>query len=153
MSAARKRVGLWAAGLAASLLWAAPAPALAAPPGTLIILGAAVDPSGEGFDKAVKAAAVTSVTKEGEGWRLPFVAYLKKPPGAEEVYVVFYDIPPKHEPVTSYPLRTKATAKILMSEINARAEDGLKPGKYQVRITRLTNGKEDIFASTQIELK
>ena len=106
------------------------------------------------FDKDVKAAARTSLERKDDNWHLSFVAYLKKPPGAEEVSLVFYDNTPKREYINSYTIRVKATAKIVLSEIDLKPEDGFKAGnKYQVLITRLVGGKEDIFARSVVELK
>ena len=82
------------------------------------------------------------------------VVRLKHAPGAEEVNLVFYDTTPKREYINSYPIRAKATAKIILSEVDLRPEDGFKPGnKYQVLITRLINGKEEVYARTSLELK
>ena len=149
MSAARRISSLLAGLMLCSTV------ALGAAPGTLIVLGTKVDPGSPNFERDVKAAARTQLGKDNaDNWHLSFVAYLKRPPGAEEVNLVFYDTTPKREYINSYPIRAKATAKIILSEVDLRPEDGFKPGnKYQVLITRLIDGKEDIYARTQVELK
>ena len=48
---------------------------------------------------------------------------------------------------------TQEGAKIIMSDLTVSPEVGLKPGKYQVRVTRLAGGKETVFARTNLELK
>ena len=53
----------------------------------------------------------------------------------------------------AFPIQTQPSAKILMSDVSVNPEAGIKPGKYDVRITRLVNGKEEIFARTHVELK
>lgn len=128
--------------------------AWAAPPGTLYIVEGHVEATGPDFDKALKAASRTSLTKnDSDVWHVSFVAFLKKQPGAEEVHLVFYEAGVK-EPVNAYPIRTRATAKILAAEVDIKPEDGFKPGhKYQVLITRLINGREEVYARTGLELK
>lgn len=139
--------------LSGALLAFGPA-AQAGAPGTLVVLGSHVDAGSASFEKDVKAAARTALERKDDQWHLSFVAYLKKPPGAEEVSLVFYDNTPKREYINSYTIRVKATAKIVLSEIDLKPEDGFKAGnKYQVLITRLVGGKEDIFARSVVELK
>lgn len=152
---ARTRSGLFLPlmGIIGGLLLAA-LPALAGAPGSLVVLGSKVDPGSASFEKDVKAAARTALERKDDSWHLFFVAYLRKPPGAEEVSLVFYDNTPKREYINSYTIRVKATAKIVLSEIDLKPEDGFKAGnKYQVLVTRLIDGKEDIYARSLVELK
>ena len=58
--------------------------AQAGAPGTLVVLGSHVDAGSASFEKDVKAAARTALERKDDQWHLSFVAYLKKPPGAEE---------------------------------------------------------------------
>lgn len=54
----------------------------------------------------------------------------------------------------AYPIRTKRDAKIMLATLEIKPEDGFKVGgKYSVLITRLLNGREDIYARTTLELK
>ena len=53
----------------------------------------------------------------------------------------------------AFQIGTQANAKIVMSDLTVSPEVGLKPGKYNVRITRLVGGKETVFAKTNLELK
>jgi hypothetical protein len=114
-----------------------------------------VDPGedNEAFEKQVKAAATGSLKKGEDGrWHLYFVAWLKKKPGTEEINIVFYEPGKGHDPV-AFPLRTRPDAKVLVSDVSVAPEDGLKGGKkYDVRITRLSNGHEEVFARTSLEL-
>lgn len=130
------------------------APALALPTG-IYITEHEMDPSSKTFEKDVKKAQKAVVKKEGAGWKIYFVAYLKKAPGAAEVNIVFYDITSKtKEAPNAVPIATQANAKILMSSVEISEEMNFQAGhKYDVRITRLVGGKEDVFASTKIELK
>lgn len=136
------------------LLLGVTAVATAAPPGTLYITEKAVDTSSANFEKDAKAAARGTLKKSGDSWRLFFVAFLRKAPGAEELNVVLYEPGSKaKEPVSNYPIRTKATAKIVVAEVEVRPEDGAKAGqKYDVRITRLIGGREEVYARTTLEL-
>jgi hypothetical protein len=128
----------------------------AAPSGSLFITDHRISPSPDRFEKELKAAATSVLARNsGENWRVHFVAYLKKAPASEDVNVVFYAVDKgKRELVNAFPIHTRADARILMSEVEIKPEDGFKPGgKYQVLITRLVSGKEDIFAKTTLELK
>ncbi len=142
--------------LLAAGLFCAPAPAPAAPPGTLIIMDKAVEATedNESFEKRVKAAATTTLHKGADGgWHVYFAAWLRKKPGAEEINIVFYEPGKGRDPVHAYDLRTRADAKVLVSDVSVSPDDGLKSGKkYDVRITRLSNGHEEVFARTNLEL-
>lgn len=128
--------------------------------GSIVITDHELNPALSSFQKNLKTEARSALSRnpETENWRLHFIAYLNRAPGTEDVNLVFYDPqPPKagqpREPVQAFPIHTKATAKILMSQIDLRPEDGFKAGnKYQVLVTRLINGKEDVYARGTIEL-
>jgi hypothetical protein len=128
--------------------------------GSIVITDHQLNPAMSTFTKDVKSEAKASLSKnpDSETWKVHFIAWLNKSPNADDVNIVFYDQqPPKpgqaREPVQAYPIHTKSTAKILMSQIDLKPEDGFKAGgKYQVLITRLINGKEDVFARTTLEL-
>lgn len=147
---------LLVAGLAG--LAAAPRPAAAGPNGSIVLTDKKIDAGARNFKKEVKASAKTVIAKpaESENWHLYFVAYLNRAPGDPDVNIVFYDPAQKgeREPVNAYPIHTKPTAKILVSDVEIKPEEGFKPGKkYQVLITRLVNGKEDVYARSTVELK
>lgn len=132
---------------------ALPRPARAGAPGTLVILTKPVSTDPSDFDKRVKAEATTKLKKSGDNWHVYFVAYMKKPPGAAEINVVFYDAAKKNSEPIAYQVQTQPTAKIVMADFEAKGEDGLKSGnKYNVRVTRLINGHEETYASTTLEL-
>jgi hypothetical protein len=141
--------------LSCALLSLSAAVAHAAPPGgTLVITDAAMDPKSPTFEKDLKKATKTSLTKSGDGWHLYFVAYLKKAAGSAEVNIVFYDVTAKREQINAFPINTAPSAKILMSDIEITPEQGFKAGhKYEVRITRLVGGKEDVYAKATLDLK
>lgn len=129
--------------------------------GTITITDKMVEPAQASVAAALKAAQRCSLSKaaEDEGWRVNLVAHLSRPPGAEEVNIVFYDqAPPKpgqqREAVQAYPIRTKKDAKVMLATLEIKPEDGFKVGtKYNVLITRLINGREDVYARTTLELK
>jgi hypothetical protein len=136
-----------------------------------------LNPALSTFQSDLKSEAKASLTQneESESWKVHFIAHLKKSPGSPDVNIVFYEIgqaakqagkeaekaPPKpvakadaREPVQAYPIKTKQTATMLISEVTLKKEEGFKPGvKYQVLITRLINGKEEVYARTSLELK
>lgn len=149
-------------------VWAIPAPGAATAPtvcpgggslGTITISDKPVEPASASNAAELKAAQRCSLTKqpEDDGWRINLVAHLNRPPGAEEVNIVFYDLVPKpgpREAVQAYPIRTKKDAKIMLATLEIKPEDGFKiGGKYSVLITRLLNGREDVYARTTLELK
>lgn len=140
-----------------------------AAPGTIYITDHKVSPGTSTFVKELKAENKSALLRDpdSESWKVYFVANLTKAAGAEEVNIVFYDLPDKSadkgkkpqpgqdtEPVQAYPIHTKPTAKALISEVDLKPEEGFKAGgKYQVLITRIVNGKEDVYARTTLELK
>jgi hypothetical protein len=138
---------------AASLLYAVSAQAAA--PGSLFITAEQVDTGNADFEKAAKQKQVHTLQKNGEQWTLYFLAFLKKAAGSKQVQLVFYDTADKkHEPTNAFPIDTQPTAKILTSSVSFSGDQGFKPGhKYNVLVTRLIGGKEDIYARSTITLK
>jgi hypothetical protein len=137
-------------------------------PGSIYITDHKVNPAASNFVRELKAENKAALLRDPDSasWKVYFVANLTKAAGAEDVNIVFYDLKDKAdkgkkpqpgqdlEPVQAYPIRVKPTAKVLMSEVDLKPEEGFKPGgKYQVLITRLVNGKEDVYARTTLELK
>jgi|SRR5579871_258641 len=120
--------------------------------GTLVITDHPVDPKDKGFEKTLAKARKTALAKTGPSWHVYFVAYLSKPAGATELNIVFYPAGKKGEP-TAFPIGTQESAKIVMSDLEISPENGITPGKYNVRITRLIGGKEVIYARADLELK
>jgi hypothetical protein len=141
--------------LAAGLGLAGAAEVRAAPSGTMVITDHQMDPKSKTFDKDVSKAQKGSLAKSGDAWHVYFVAYLKKPAATAEVNLVFYELTGgKREQVNAFPIQTQQGAKVLMSDAELTGELGFKAGKkYQVLITRLVDGKEDIYAKANLELK
>ncbi len=137
--------------LSALLLWGTSA--WAGPSGSIVVTDHKIEAGADNFEKELKAAAKSTVVKSGDSWHIYYVAYLKRAPGAEEINVVFYE-PGKRSEVNAYPLRTSKGAKIMVSEVEIKLEDGFKAGaKYDMRITRLIGGREEVYARTTVELK
>src|SRR5437868_6055928 len=120
------------AAIAAFLVAAAPAFAL--PGGTIGITDQAMDPTSKTFERDLKKAQKTSLKADSSGhWKIYLIAYLNKAPGADEVNAVFYPVGgPKGEEPNAFPIQTKATAKILMTDLDVSPEQGIKPGKYEI---------------------
>ncbi len=129
--------------------------ASAIPSGSLLITDHAMDPKSPTFERDLRRAAKTALPRVGDGWHLYFVAYLKRSPGAPELNLVFYETQGgKREQVNVFPIQTQESAKVLMSEAEISPENGFKVGgKYQVLLTRLIGGKEEVYARTTLELK
>jgi hypothetical protein len=130
-------------------------PAYAGAPGSMVLTAEQVDTSGGDFERDAKKKQVTTLAKNGEQWTLFFLAFLKKSAGAKEVQLVFYDAAEKaHEPTNAFPIDTNPSAKILTSSVSFGADQGFKPGhKYNVMVTRLVGGHEDVYARSTITLK
>jgi hypothetical protein len=129
--------------------------AWAGAPGTMVLSAEQIDTSDSGFEKTAKSKQVSTLTKSGDQWTLYFLAFLKKAAGSKEVQLVFYDeAEKKHEPTNAFPIETQPNAKILVSSVTFSADQGFKAGhKYNVMVTRLIGGHEDVYARSTITLK
>ena len=69
--------------------------------------------------------------------------------------LVFYDTAEKkHEPTNAFPIDTQPSAKVLTSSVSFSADEGFKSGHtYNVLVTRLVSGHEDVYARSTITLK
>jgi hypothetical protein len=139
--------------VAAALLFAVVAHA--APPGSMILTAEQVDTGNADFEKEAKKKQIQSLSKTNEQWTLYFLAFLKKAAGSKQVQLVFYDTAEKaHEPTNAFPIQTQPSAKILASSVTFTGDQGFKAGhKYNVLVTRLVGGKEDVYARTTLTLK
>lgn len=127
-------------------------------PGSIVVTDREVS-SGPNMKDDLKQFATTALTQTDEAWKVHFVAYLNRVAGSEQVNVVFYDAAaskpgqPK-QPVNDYQINIARNGRVVMASVVLRPDDGFKPGsKYNMLVTRLVNGKEDVYAKTTIELK
>ena len=129
--------------------------ARAASPGTMVLTAEQVDTSDANFEKNAKSKQISSLPKSGEQWTLYFLAFLKKAAGSKQVDLVFYDqAEKKHEPTQAFPIETQPNAKILTSSVTFSPDQGFKAGhKYNVLVTRLIGGHEEVYARSTITLK
>ncbi|HEY2746000.1 MAG TPA: hypothetical protein VGL86_15295 [Polyangia bacterium] len=129
--------------------------AWAGAPGTMVLTSEPIDTNDANFEKDAKAKQVTTLTKSGDQWTLNFLAFLKKAAGSKEVQLVFYDeAEKKHEATNAFPIETQPSAKILVSSVSFNADQGFKAGhKYNVMVTRLIGGHEEVYARTTVSLK
>ena len=129
--------------------------ARAGSPGTMVLTAEQVDTSDANFEKTAKSKQISTLSKSGEQWTLYFLAFLKKAAGSKEVQLVFYDsAEKKHEPTNAFPIETQPNAKILTSSVNFSGDQGFKAGhKYNVMVTRLIGGHEEVYARSTITLK
>jgi hypothetical protein len=129
--------------------------AWAGAPGTMVLTSEPIDTNDANFEKDAKAKQVTTLTKSGDQWTLNFLAFLKKAAGSKEVQLVFYDeAEKKHEATNAFPIETQPSAKILVSSVSFNADQGFKAGhKYNVMVTRLIGGHEEVYARSTITLK
>lgn len=123
--------------------------------GSIVITAEPVDTSSGDFEHSLKKNATKQIAAKDGQWTINFVAFLKKAAGADEVNVVFYDVAEKsHEPTNAFPIQTKANAKVLVSSVAVSSDQNFKAGHtYNIMITRLVSGKEDVYARSQVSLK
>jgi hypothetical protein len=123
--------------------------------GNIYVTAEPVDTSAGDFEKTLKKQQIKEITAKDGQWTINFVAYLKKAAGADEVEVVFYDTAEKsREPTNAFPIQTKANAKILVSSVAVTADQNFKTGHtYNILVTRLIGGSEDVYARSQVTLK
>lgn len=130
-------------------------------PGSIVVTDREIS-SGPNMKDDLKQYATTALTQADEAWKVHFVAYLNRVAGSEQVNVVFYDATaanaPKggqpRQPVNDYQINIARNGRVVMASIVLRPDDGFKPGtKYAMMVTRLVNGKEDVYAKTTLELK
>jgi len=137
----------------------APAPAAAQLTGQIVTATEPLpDPSGttQLWVKELKKADKKTFTKDPNGnYLVHFLAFLKKAPGMTEINLVFYDITQGKPDQVHYILfNVTTTQKTLKSQFRLNADDPVKPGrKYDVRLTRVVGGKEDILARTTLNFK
>lgn len=129
--------------------------AWAVPPGTLVVTAGPVDTTDPNFEKDITRHQVHELDKTGDQWTINFVAFLKKAAGSKLVQLVFYDTAvKKHEPTNNFPIQTQPSAKILTSSVSFNPDQGFKAGhRYNVLITRLIGGKEQVYARSTVTLK
>lgn len=127
--------------------------AAALPPG-IYATETAADTTSPTFEKDLKKGQLKQVLRDGGKWHFHFVAYLSKPAPADQLNIVFYDLKAKgkQEPV-AYPINTRQGARIVASEVTCSPEDSVTPGSFDVRITFLADGKEQVLAHTRLDLK
>jgi hypothetical protein len=116
------------------------------------------DPSGNTAEwvKTLKKQHKTTFTKDENGnWQVHFLAFMKKPTGGTKVNIVFYDITKgKPDQVHYIEFNVTATQKTLKSVFKLNADDPIKAGnKYDVRLTRVVGGKEDVLAKVVLTFK
>jgi hypothetical protein len=130
-----------------------PAPAEAQQAGTIITSD---QPLPDQVTKELKKLHKTTFTKdESGGWKVEFLAFLKKPAGKDEVNLVFYDITNgKPDQVHYISFTVTPAQRTLKSSFKLTADDPIKPGhKYEVRLTRVVDNREDVLAKVTLTFK
>ncbi len=155
--------------LALFMLAGIPGTALSAEPtcpgggasGTITVTDKKLDSSQVSNAAVLKAEQRCTLAKEksADDWELNLVAHLSRAIGAEQVNIVFYDQAsgkpetPGNE-VNSFAIKTKKDTKIVIATLEINPDGGFKVGgKYSLVITRLVNGREEVYARTTLQLK
>lgn len=129
--------------------------------GTITVTEKKLDSSQVSNASVLKAEQRCTLSKDksADEWELNLIAHLSRAIGAEEVNIVFYDQAsgkpetPGNE-VNSFSIRTKKDTKIVIATLEINPDGGFKVGgKYSIVITRLVNGREEVYAKTTLQLK
>lgn len=129
--------------------------------GTITVTDKKLDSSQVSSATVLKAEQRCTLAKEksAEDWEVNLVAHLSRAIGAEQVNIVFYDQAsgkpetPGNE-VNSFAIKTKKDTKIVIATLEINPDGGFKVGgKYSIVITRLVNGREEVYAKTTLQLK
>ena len=108
------------------------------------------------YVKDLKKLNKTTFTKdEGGNWTVHFLAFLKGAAGSDKLNIVFYDITKgKPDQVHYIEFSVTAAQKTLKSMFKVNTDDPIKAGnKYDVRCTKVVNGKEVVLARTTLTFK
>lgn len=128
--------------------------------GTITVTEKKLDPSQVSNASVLKVEQRCTLAKDksADEWELNLVAHLSRAIGAEQVNIVFYDQAsgkpetPGNE-VNSFSIRTKKDTKIVLATLEINPDGGFKVGgKYSIVITRLLNGREEVYARTTLQL-
>lgn len=148
-------------GTSASATFAEPSCPGGGASGTITVTDRKLDSSQVTNASVLKSEQRCTVAKDksAEEWELNLVANLSRATGAEQVNIVFYEQGsgkpevPGNE-VNSFPIRTKKDTKTVIATLEINPDGGFKVGgKYSIVVTRLVNGREEVYAKTTLELK
>ena len=138
----------------------APRPALAGPFSGKVIISDAEFGTGYGSDaelmKAVKKQSKTTIKGEGTNWTFSLMVFLKEPPGATSINIVYYDVSvhPRDQ-VNFSEVQVQSTQKIVqVNGVSVSKDLGFVKGhKYEVVATRVIGKKEKVYAKGAVTLK
>ncbi len=101
--------------------------------------------------------SVTRIAKGEDGaWRIYFLAFFNRAAGAASVSVVFYRSPRRRgdPPVNAFSYTVTPDADNLAADVRLDETRGFAAGqRYQMLVTRLVGGSEQVYARTEIELR
>ena len=87
------------------------------------------------------------------GWPMHFVAFLKKPPGAKTVNLVWYRRAKRWEQVDYVEYVVPPGERVLKAKAVLSSEQFKAGDKLEARITRLVKGRERVLARVRLTLK
>ena len=97
-----------------------------------------------------------TVIKGGGAWNLNLMVFLKEPPRADKINIVYYDITAKPRSQVNFSeIGVKPDQKIVqLNDVAISTETGFVKGhKYDVLATRIIGGKEKVYAKATVALK
>jgi hypothetical protein len=112
-------------------------------------------PTDAAMVKAIKKQSKSAIKGEG-AWTLHMMVFLKEAPGAESVNIVYYDMsarPPEQVNYSEVSVQPKQKTIQINGVAISKDLGFVKGHKYEVRATRLIDGKEKVYAKTTLTLK
>jgi hypothetical protein len=87
-------------------------------------------------------------------WLVHLIAFFHEPIGDTQCHVAFYRLRGKEPPefVEAFGQQVTASQENLSTKVELSPER-FTPGTYELRITRLVRGKEEVYARSQLTLK
>ena len=141
--------------LLGALALALPRAAEAVPKGQIVLLKGELGPISSDADlqKQMKKLKVSQPPREGDGWDMQFIAFLKQPAWADTITLVVYAGKDAKEYVNVYDISTRKGTTTVQAKVRMFDSDGLKSGKpYTFRVARKDGGKEVVYAQTVVTL-
>lgn len=125
--------------------------------GKVVTSAMPLTPSGdeETFFSYLAERNQTTISHPANGsWPIYLIAFFAQPIGASECHVALYALKSKQPPrfVEAFGQRVSAEQDNLSAHIELSPER-FSPGEYELRVTRLVDGKEKVYAKTRITLE
>lgn len=104
---------------------------------------------------ALRRAKRNVIKGTGGTWTIHVMAFLNRPAGDNKVNLVYYDVTKQRDQIYFVEIDVQPTQRTLQLNGNVVSKDhGFVAGhRYELMITRLVGGKEDVYARGTVTLK